>query len=97
MSTLRYLIAASPTHNPSLAGVGLGGYRIEAYNQRGKAFANKGRYDNAIHDFDQVISLDPKNAEAFYNRRMAKKKKGDEIGAAADIATAESINPNIGR
>jgi tetratricopeptide (TPR) repeat protein len=83
--------------NPSLAGVGLGGYRIEVYNQRGKAFAKKERYDNAIHDFNQVIGLDPKNAEAFYNRGIAKIKKGDDAGAAADMATAKSINPNIGR
>ena len=40
-------------------------------NASGSKYAMKGQFDRAIADFDEAIRLDPKNADAFYNRGNA--------------------------
>ena len=40
------------------------------------AYANKGEYDKAIADYTEAIRLDPKYAEAYYNRGMAYGNEG---------------------
>lgn len=43
--------------------------RSPAYGQRGSAWNNRGKYDQAIADHDQAISINPKLAGAFSGRR----------------------------
>ena len=38
-----------------------------AYCNRGMAYGNKGDNDKAIVDFTEVIRLNPKGAEGYYN------------------------------
>ncbi|HEY6028330.1 MAG TPA: tetratricopeptide repeat protein, partial [Pseudolabrys sp.] len=42
-----------------------------AFANRGKAYRAKGNADQAIQDFDQAITLDDHNGDAFYNRGLA--------------------------
>ena len=48
-----------------------------AYSRRGRAYFNKGDYDRAIRDFDEVIRLDPKFALAYTERGTAYGSKGE--------------------
>jgi tetratricopeptide (TPR) repeat protein len=43
----------------------------EAYFLRGVSFANEGRNEEAIADFDKAIKLKPLDAVAYYNRAAA--------------------------
>jgi len=49
----------------------------DALNNRGLAYISKGQYDRAIQDFDQVLKLDPKDADATRNRAMAIARKNN--------------------
>jgi tetratricopeptide (TPR) repeat protein len=57
-----------------------------AYTNRGIAYSAKGQLDRAIQDYDQAIELDASDADFFYARSLARAKKGDKKGAAADLA-----------
>jgi lipoprotein NlpI len=63
------------------------------YGNRGKAYLDKGDNDRAIADFNQAISIDPKNPVPFNNRGVAYRKKGDNDRAIADYNQAISLNP----
>jgi tetratricopeptide (TPR) repeat protein len=67
-----------------------------AYVSRGDAYDDKEDYDRAIADYNQAIQLDPKDAGAYFSRGLAKRLKGDKSGGDADIATAKTIDPDIG-
>ncbi len=47
-----------------------------AYMNRGVARSHQGDLANAIHDYDQAIQLDPKDAEAYYNWGLTYKAQG---------------------
>jgi tetratricopeptide (TPR) repeat protein len=66
-----------------------------AFLVRGIAYAGKGQYIRAIQDYDEAIRLDPKYAEAFYNRGIAKRHSGDVTGGNADTARAKQLNPHL--
>jgi tetratricopeptide (TPR) repeat protein len=55
------------------------------------------KMDLAIADFDEAIRQNPKSANAFYGRGLAKQKKGDRLGGAADSAAATAIKPDIAK
>jgi len=42
-----------------------------AFSSRGDAYYDKGEFDRAIQDYDQVIRLNPTSAAAFNNRGLA--------------------------
>ena len=42
------------------------------YNKRGLAKINLGKSEGVIIDFDKAVKLNPKNADAYYNRGVAK-------------------------
>src|SRR5580692_825115 len=56
-----------------------------SYSNRGNAYQRKGNLDRAIADYNQAITLDPKNAEAYYSRGYAYRAKGDTGRAIAYV------------
>jgi tetratricopeptide (TPR) repeat protein len=65
------------------------------YLNRGWAYLNSNDPDSAIKDFDRVISLDPKLAEAYYGRGNAWLKKADPQRALADAKEALKLKPDV--
>src|ERR1700687_4507232 len=63
------------------------------YGNRGKAYDDKGDYDHAIADYNQAISLNPKNPIFYNNRGIAYRNKDDFDRAIADYNQAISLNP----
>ena len=54
---------------------------------------NLGDKKRAIPDFNQSISLDPKNPSVYSNRGLVKSKLGDKKGAIADFDQVVSLDP----
>ncbi len=63
------------------------------YMGRANILLDRGRFDEAIKDFDQAIQLDPGNGLALANRAVAKVWKQDYAAAARDIEAAAAIAP----
>jgi tetratricopeptide (TPR) repeat protein len=58
---------------------------IEAYVNRGLAYAVLGQPERAIQDFDEGIRLDSQLARAYSNRVLAYKLQGKKAEAIADL------------
>lgn len=61
---------------------------------RGNAYRAKGDAERALHDYDQAIRLNPKNAGAYVNRGLALSDKGKMEEALKDYETAITLNPD---
>ncbi len=66
-----------------------------AYYNRGNAYEQRGRYDQAIRDYDEVIYLDPGYAAAYLNRANAHQGKGDYDQAIQDYDEIIRRSPNF--
>jgi tetratricopeptide (TPR) repeat protein len=56
-----------------------------AYNYRGMINYRNRLFDTAIEDFDRIISMDPGNDVAHYNRAMAYLRAGNNHDACVDF------------
>ena len=56
---------------------------------------NLGDKAGAIKYYTQAITINPQDAEAYYNRGLAKSESGDKAGAIADFTQAITINPQL--
>jgi len=65
----------------------------EAYNNRGLAFYNLKRYQQAVKDYSQAIRMNPEDAIAFNNRGNAYYEMQKYEPARADYNDSISINP----
>jgi len=68
---------------------------IQALNNRGIAYCEKGDFDKAIADFSQIIQIDPQYGKAYNNRAVALWYKGDRDKAKEDIKKAESLGIKV--
>jgi lipoprotein NlpI len=68
--------------------------RLEAYFGRANAYANEAEYDRAIHDYSDVVRLEPRYSSVYLNRGIAYQKKGNKDLAIADYTEAIRLNPN---
>jgi Flp pilus assembly protein TadD len=64
-----------------------------AYLNRGVAFKNMGRFDEAIRDYDRAIALNPSYSKAFYDRGVAFNSMGQVDKALADFDRAITLDP----
>jgi tetratricopeptide (TPR) repeat protein len=60
---------------------------------RGIRVANSGAPDEAVEVFSDAIILDPKLAEAWHQRAIARFKAGDTVGAVRDIQETLKLEP----
>jgi len=67
-----------------------------AYYDRGMIYRSQNDNVKALADADMAIKLNPKYAEAFFNRGLAKRNRGDTEGSETDIAQAKELQPGIG-
>ena len=64
-------------------------------DSRGFTHLRLGEFDQAIADYNAVLTLNPKKGMSLYGRGLAKQKKGDKTGGDADIAAAKAIRVGI--
>lgn len=63
------------------------------HKHRGMAFFSKGKYQDAIQDFDRALELDPSCAQAAYFRGVVRSVLEDYGAALVDYDLSLSINP----
>jgi len=66
-----------------------------AYNSRGNAYADLGRFKRAIEDYDQAIRIKPDYAYAFINRGDAHYSLGQYQHAVDDCTAAIRLQPKM--
>jgi tetratricopeptide (TPR) repeat protein len=67
-----------------------------AYFMRACINEDLGKHSSSLADYNQVLTLSPKSANAYYNRGLLKQNKlNDPQGALADYNQAISLNPKL--
>ena len=69
----------------------------EAYNYRGKAYANLEDYEQAINDFTKAIELAPYIADYYYNRGLTYLKLEKNDLAIIDFTKAIELKPDFAK
>lgn len=65
------------------------------HSNRGIAFWRKGKYEEAIAEFDKAIELDPKHAKAYYYRANVYYDDGRYSNAWNDVHKAEELGYKV--
>ena len=68
---------------------------IDELFNKGIAFGQEKKYDEAVAVFNKIISLSPKNAEAYCYRGFAYEGKGSIDKAIEDFSKAIKIDPKF--
>ena len=68
---------------------------VEAYTNRGAAYAENKEHDRAIKDFNRVIELDHNDVDAYYNRGVIYQRKEKHDFAIADYTKAIKLKPDF--
>ena len=64
-----------------------------AYSTRASLYAEIEQYQKAIDDYSVVISRDPEDEDALYERALCRLMNSDTIGARLDLETIDKFNP----
>ena len=57
----------------------------DAWNSKGVALDNLGKYENAIKSYEEAIRIKPDYADAWYNTSRLKIKTGDIDNAISNL------------
>ena len=71
--------------------------RASDYKERGSRSYQRREYEDAIIDYDEVISLSPHDSEAYYLRGLAKGNLAQYESAIADFNEAIQLNPRYAK
>ncbi len=66
-----------------------------AHNRRGEIYADAQRSDDAIHDFQTAISLDPNCSLAIHNRAVTLAQRNQYAAALRDFNRVIELNPGL--
>jgi len=66
-----------------------------AFNNRGRAYGNKGQHDKAIAEFDEAVSRNPENVNAVHNRGIAYARTEKYERALADFERVVQLAPDF--
>lgn len=64
-----------------------------AYSTRASLYAEIEQYQKAIDDYSVVISRNPDDEDALYERALCRLMNNDTIGARLDLETIDKFNP----
>ncbi len=64
-----------------------------AYSTRASLYAEIEQYQKAIDDYSVVISRNPQDEDALYERALCRLMNNDTIGARLDLETIDKFNP----
>ena len=56
---------------------------------------SRGEFEQAIADFNEVIRINPDDAETYYCRSIAYRETGDESKSEADLSKAEELGYKV--
>jgi tetratricopeptide (TPR) repeat protein len=79
---------------PSVPSVSAPAYDAAAEYQKGLAALKDGQFREAEHDFNNVLTVDPKDADTLYMLGAARAGHGDEKGAAKAYEKSLSVDAN---
>ena len=65
-----------------------------AFFDRGRAWADQGKYDRAVEDFNRALELDPNYPDAFNGRALAYAGEQQYDHALQDFNQAIKLDPN---
>lgn len=68
---------------------------VQAYLNRGYAYAKKGKKQESLQDFDKALSLQPEDSWTYVNRGYARFILKDSKGAIEDFDKAIKIAPEL--
>lgn len=74
--------------NESTAALALDPSLFPALTERAEVYFELKQFQQAISDYDKILTLDAKDAGAYNDRALAKMEVGDNYGAIADFANA---------
>jgi tetratricopeptide (TPR) repeat protein len=69
------------------------GKDAEFYNNRGTAYVNEWKFDQAIAEYTRALKINPNYIEAYNNRGVVYRRKGQYDKAIADYNKVLEINP----
>jgi tetratricopeptide (TPR) repeat protein len=69
----------------------------QLYVKLGDEYFEKGKYEDAIAAYKEVLQRNPKDVIVYYKRGLARYHLGDYEGAIADYSQAIKINPYYGK
>jgi Tfp pilus assembly protein PilF len=68
---------------------------VRTHLDHGGDCLDKGKYDDAIAEYDKAIEINPNVAIAYTNRGLAYGRKGEVDRAIADYTKAIALDPNF--
>src|SRR4030095_11212238 len=66
-----------------------------SYVERATGFVTQGDFKRAVADFEIALQFDPRCANAYFGRGVARQMSGELQAAISDYSTAIELNPKL--